>query len=99
MNLARPFKAGIRLFARHRRVATFEFKVFSRRYATRTATNFIPALKRRAKLIPTLRVAEHLIRASFKVQISSEQFDVTDGSVNSVNNLVLHSTTPKDSSD
>ena len=31
---------------------------FNRRYATRTRNNLMPALKRRAKLIPTLRVEE-----------------------------------------
>ena len=39
-----------------RRVATPETGEFNRRCATRTGNNLIPALKRRAKFIPTLRV-------------------------------------------
>ncbi len=31
----------------------------NRRYATRTGIDLIPALKRRAKFIPTLRVEEY----------------------------------------
>ena len=57
MNLARPFKAGKGQRGVRRRVATPETG-FNRRYATRTGTNVIPALKRRAKFIPTLRVED-----------------------------------------
>src|SRR5947209_10126329 len=66
MSLARPFKAGARQKC-SRRVATPEIgALFNRRYATKPGNHLIPALKRRAKLIPTLR-AEDLIRASFSL--------------------------------
>jgi hypothetical protein len=55
MNLARPFKAGNGPTRRSRRVATRETG-FNRRYATRTNTNLVLALKRQAKFMPTLRV-------------------------------------------
>ena len=42
-----------------RRVATHELgTAFNRRYATKPSPDPIPALKRRAKLIPTLRVED-----------------------------------------
>jgi len=57
MNLARRFKAGKEPPKCLRRIATPETGAnFNRRYATRTAQNLIPALKRRAKFMPTLRV-------------------------------------------
>ncbi|MDX6498207.1 MAG: hypothetical protein QOG23_1467 [Blastocatellia bacterium] len=57
MSLARPFKAGERSMKYQRRVATREINGrFNRRYATRLANHVIPALKRGAKLIATLRV-------------------------------------------
>ena len=57
MNLARPLKAGKAERDMPRRVATAEIEAeFNHRYATGTANNLIPALKRRAKFIPTLRV-------------------------------------------
>src|SRR5205809_4783253 len=50
-----------------RRVATPEIgALFNRRYATKRGNHLIPALKRRAKLIPTLRI-EDLIRASISL--------------------------------
>ena len=61
MNLARRFNAGEGSTRRSRRVATPD-KRLNRRYATGTIPNLSPALKGRAKLIPTLRV-EHIIRA------------------------------------
>ena len=58
MNLARPFKAGMRWPNRVRRVATIEVLLSERRYATRTImSNLIPALKGWAKVTTTLRVA------------------------------------------
>jgi hypothetical protein len=42
-----------------RRVATPETRAgFNRRYATKNRNNLIPAMKRRAKFIPTLRVED-----------------------------------------
>ena len=59
VNLARPFKAGNVQPRCSRRVVTPETKGgFNRRYATSTGNNLIPALKRRAKFIPTLRVED-----------------------------------------
>jgi HAE1 family hydrophobic/amphiphilic exporter-1 len=52
-----PFKAGGKVMRRLRRVATLETGL-NRRYATRTDSYQIPALKRRAKLMPTLRVED-----------------------------------------
>jgi hypothetical protein len=46
MNLARPFKAGIKVVARSRRVATIEFTSFTRRYATQTFQSPFPGLER-----------------------------------------------------
>jgi hypothetical protein len=48
-----------------RRVATVKLWEFNRRYATRLANHVILALKRRAKLMATLRVEGTLIRAFF----------------------------------
>jgi hypothetical protein len=59
MSLARPFKAGKGHESYQRRVATLEIDEFNRRYATSPANHVIPALKRRAKLIPTLRVEDN----------------------------------------
>jgi short-subunit dehydrogenase involved in D-alanine esterification of teichoic acids len=57
MNLARRFNAGEKVILCSRRVATIEFiSSFSRRYATRIPVDLFPALKGRAKFIPTLRV-------------------------------------------
>jgi len=57
MNLARRFNAGISALW-SRRVATIESgSSFRRRYATRTLRSLFPALKGRAKFMPTLRVA------------------------------------------
>ena len=64
MNLARPFKAGRESARTPRRVATTETAGINRRYATRTFGNFNPALKRRAKLRPTLRVETAQARAA-----------------------------------
>jgi hypothetical protein len=57
MSLARRFNAGIRWLAGSRRVATIEIAlIFRRRYATLRLCPPFPALKGRAKFIPTLRV-------------------------------------------
>ena len=59
MTLGRPFKAGKWSTERSRRVATSETRAqFNRRYATRTGDDLIPALKRPANFIPTLRVED-----------------------------------------
>jgi len=63
MNLARRFNAGIRLVSVSRRVATIESSV-RRGYATRVHCYPFPALKGRAKLIPTLRVESNLNQKS-----------------------------------
>ncbi|HBB89059.1 MAG TPA: hypothetical protein DC047_15750 [Blastocatellia bacterium] len=56
-NLARPFKAGNDQAEHSRRVATLETRAYSI-VATRRKQkkDLIPALKRRAKLVQTLRV-------------------------------------------
>jgi len=64
MNLARPFKAG-----KGKKVVASLSDVLNpaeinRRYATRVFNRAVPALKGRAKFMPTLRAEEHLISAS-----------------------------------
>ena len=59
MNLARPFKAG--KGQRGVRVASRRLKLaleFNRRYATTASNAPVPALKGRAKFMPTLRVED-----------------------------------------
>jgi hypothetical protein len=57
MNLARPFKAGKRPSRIRVALATPEnCAQFNRRYATTVFNAFAPALKGRAKFMPTLRV-------------------------------------------
>jgi hypothetical protein len=60
MNLARPFKAG-QAHPRHLSSRSDDWKLgagFNRRYATEQQITSTPALKRRAKLMPTLRVED-----------------------------------------
>src|SRR6266516_6118845 len=60
-----------------RRVATPEIgALFNRRYATKPGNHLSPALKRRAQLIPTLRV-EDLIRASSSLTTSMKRCVLT----------------------
>jgi hypothetical protein len=56
MNLARPFKAGKKPKGIRRRVATTKEKASIVARRREPTTNRNPALKRRAKLISTLRV-------------------------------------------
>jgi hypothetical protein len=57
MNIARPLKTG--LVEGFGIVATANTRSgFNRRYATRAGNDLIPALKRRATVMPTLRVEE-----------------------------------------
>jgi hypothetical protein len=58
MSLARPFKAGKNKHGLPRRVATPETRVIQPSLRDANRDNRIPALKRRAKLIPTLRVED-----------------------------------------
>jgi hypothetical protein len=62
MSLARRFNAGGKYQPYYdRRVATLEIGIcFSRRYATKTTRRLVPALKRRAKLIPSLRAENRI---------------------------------------
>jgi hypothetical protein len=67
MNLARRFNAGIQVIACSRRVATIEASLVSsvatrRRYRV----DLFPALKDRAKFIPTLRVENTCSDSSFR---------------------------------
>ena len=75
MSLARRFNAGITHWFGSRRVATIE-AIFRRRYATRSPWLPFPALKGRAKFIPTLRVESNL-RATFSLQSQTQLSDIT----------------------
>ena len=68
MNLARLFESRVIERTRPRRVATFEHAEFTRRYATSTDKYNVPALRRRSKFIPALRV-----EASFSNQSLSKE--------------------------
>jgi hypothetical protein len=61
MTLARRFNAGDQVATRPRRIATIE-STLRLRYATRTLLNPFPALKGRAKVMPTLRVEYLLLK-------------------------------------
>src|SRR6266581_3391065 len=70
-----------------RRVATPEIgALFNRRYATKRGNHLIPALKRRAKLIPTLRV-EDLIRASFSLSRRHDKLKLVGHQTDKMNPL------------
>jgi hypothetical protein len=71
MNAALPFKAGKDAISRSRRLATPE-AAFNRRYATTTSTNVVPALKRRAKFTPTLRVADIYSYLQFRSWLANQ---------------------------
>src|SRR3989442_3516389 len=66
MSLARPFKAGARAKVFASRSDAGNWRPFQSSLRDETRQHLIPALKRRAKLIPTLR-AEDLFRASLSL--------------------------------